>query len=265
MISDWTVDYFLRFCLKREPGFFERRALARDDRQIEATDVVFSIFPGIAEYLKNKYKNKNIFYLGNAVNTLHTLPDNIRELILAKKDAHKLLFIGGKKYLDGLRTLINACTQLRAEFDNLSIHIIGMTRQDFSFDINYDKVFFYGYLNKDLSADNITYYKLLTEATAYINTTPVWSSFQAPVEALYFYTPIIISPNQEFFKIFGTDIEKCCMFCKDNSPILLAKYIKDILSDINYYKRSEYSHTLVKNFTWDYVADNFLETIFTVF
>lgn len=260
MISDWTLDYFMKFNLKREPLLFERRALRRDDRQIEMTEAVFSLFPKISEYLRQKYINKNIYYLGNGVNSLVVPSIDNLEMISVKKKSCKLLFIGEKKYLKGLQTLISAFRILKSDFPKLSIHVIGMNEKDIN-SINDDNIFFYGYLSKDIKAENEIYYNLLREATVYVNTTPLWSSFQAPIEVMYFYTPIIISPNIEFNKTFGDDIEKCCTFCTENDPTLLSKHIKEILTSDKYANLSETSHSTVKNFTWDAVTDNFLNTI----
>jgi glycosyltransferase involved in cell wall biosynthesis len=260
MISDWTLDYYMRFILKRKPRFFERRVLRRDDKEIEATDIVFSIFPGITEYLRQKYKNTNIYYLGNAVNHIIPPPANCQELILKKQKSFKLLLIGGKKYSTGLQTLIRAFQLSRADFPNLSVHVIGMTEKDIGQQMT-DGVFFYGYLDKNKETDSEIYYNLLCEAAIFINTTSLWPSFQAPIEAMYFYTPLILSPNTEFNKIFGDDIEKCCVFCAENNPELLAQYIKDILCSMNYEKMCKYSYSLVENFSWDVVIDNFLQIV----
>ena len=134
MISDWTLEYFIRFILKRKPLYFERRALHRDDKQIEMTEAVFSLFPKITEYLKQKYINPNIFYLGNGVNSVYTPPKNYQEMISIKQKSYKLLFIGQKKYSQGLLTLIHAFQLLKNEFPNLSIHVIGMNEKDIGLD-----------------------------------------------------------------------------------------------------------------------------------
>jgi glycosyltransferase involved in cell wall biosynthesis len=249
----------MRFNLKRKPGIFERGFIRRDDREMEAADIVFSLFPLITDYFKLRYKNKNIHYLGNAVNTMCEPPLDPDNMIAAKQRSGKLLFIGGEKYRKGLETLIGALEILKPDFSHLSVHVIGMSRNDF--DRISDNVFFYGYLDKDNAADIEIYYTLLQEAMFYINTTPLWPAFQAPVEALYFYTPIIISPNDEFLKTFGFDLEKCCIFCPENTPALLAKCIRQMLTSINYAEICAASHGLVKNFTWDAVANNFLAIV----
>jgi glycosyltransferase involved in cell wall biosynthesis len=273
MISDWTLDYWIRFIRRSPPRFFERKILRHDDKQIESANVIFSIFPGITEYLRTKYKNRNIFYLGNAVNSIRKPPENFQGMIANKQQQKKLLFIGGRKYLGGLYDLIDALKILKNEFDNISIHVIGIKKEDIynyheiDSDIDWIEggggVFFYGYLDKNIPSDCDIYYSLLQEAALYINTTPMWSAFQAPVEAMYFYTPAIISPNAEFLMTFGSGIEKCCIFSTQNT--VLTSLIKDTLNNENYKLMCENAHLMVKNFTWDIVAGNFLKTLASVF
>jgi glycosyltransferase involved in cell wall biosynthesis len=259
MISDWTLDYYMKFILQRNPGFFERRVLKRDDRQIEATKIIFSLFPEITEYMKSKYNNANIYFLGNAVNSEHEPPDDPQNMIQTKYTMRNLLFIGGKKYLPGLDILIKTFQILRGEFPDIRIHIIGLSAEDVSPQYRIDGVSFYGYLDKNDTNDSNTYYKLLSESTIYINTTPAWPSFQAPVEAMFFYSPIIISFNIEFIKIFGKEIENCCFFCKENTQNILADHIRYILNNKNYDYLCKSAHNCVKDFTWDAVVDNFLK------
>ena len=264
MISDWTLEYWIRFMRRSPPRFFERQILRHDDRQIESANIIFSIFPGITEYLRTKYKNRNIYYLGNAVNVVRKPPEDFQSMIANKQRQKKLLFIGGKKYLTGLCDLLGAYKILKNEFDNISIHIIGMKKEDvynhLKFDL--DGVFFYGYLDKNIPSDCGIYYSLLQDAAIYINTTPMWSAFQSPVEAMYFYTPIIIAPNEEFLMTFGSAVEKCCIFSTQNT--LLASLIKDTLNNENYHTMCENAHFTVKNFTWNVVADKFLKTLASV-
>jgi glycosyltransferase involved in cell wall biosynthesis len=258
MISDWTLDYYMKFILKRKPRFFEQRVLRRDDREIEATQIIFSLFPGIVKYMRSKYNNKNIYYFGNAVNCLRKPPDGFEDRFADKHKARKILFIGGKKYLTGLEDLIKAFQILKNKFTDLSIHIIGFSESDIASSFRIDGLYFYGYLDKGANSDSEIYYDLLSQSTVFVNTTVGWSSFQSPVEALFFYTPVIISYNKEFVETFGEKIKNCCFFCKDNDQTALVENIKFILNNSDYEYMAKASHECVKNFTWDVVADNFL-------
>jgi glycosyltransferase involved in cell wall biosynthesis len=261
MISDWTLDYYMKFMLERNPRFFEKRALKRDDEEIEATKIIFSLFPNIVKYMKSKYINKNIYYLGNAVNCLWEPPYEPEDTIKNKQQAQKILFIGGKKYWSGLEVLIKTFQILKNQFPNLSIHVIGFLETDIPSQFRVDGLSFYGYLDKSIKSNAEIYYELLSQSTVFVNTTPEWSSFQAPVEAMFFYNPIIISYNMEFIETFGEKIKDCCFFCKENSQTVLVKHIKYILSNKNYGCLSKAAHNCVKNFTWQAVVDNFLTTI----
>jgi hypothetical protein len=57
---------------------------------------------------------------------------------------------------------------------------------------------FFCYLDKGSDAHRALYYPLFKEARMFINTTPKWSSFSASVEAMYFYTPVVITLYKEF-------------------------------------------------------------------
>src|SRR5262245_19034573 len=62
---DWTYDHYINYRENRKPDIFEKRCIKREDSQIEGSNMIFSLFPGVTEYMKHHYKNKNIFYLGN--------------------------------------------------------------------------------------------------------------------------------------------------------------------------------------------------------
>ena len=92
LFCDWTFEHSLNYFLHRAPNFFERQAIRREKRQIERSDLVISLFPGVAKEMKNRYKNKNILYLGNVINSLQ--PVSGPNVIGAKILSNNLLFVG---------------------------------------------------------------------------------------------------------------------------------------------------------------------------
>jgi hypothetical protein len=52
--------------------------------------------------------------------------------------------------------------------------VIGFLESDIPSQFKVDGVYFYGYLDKSLQHDFDIYYKLLSEATIFINTIPGW-------------------------------------------------------------------------------------------
>jgi glycosyltransferase involved in cell wall biosynthesis len=112
-----------------------------------------------------------------------------------------------------------------------------------------ENVFCYGYLDKGNENDRKLYYKLFREATIYINTTPKWSAFSASIEAMYFYTPVVVTPYGEFVETFGKEIN-FGSYCEINSPDLIGEKIKNILIDASYEELCVCAHQAVKEFTW---------------
>ena len=72
---DWTYDHYLKYFKNRKPDFLEKQCIRREDLQIEGSDLVFSLFPGIAGDMRKRYKNPNIQYLGNVINSLIVVSD----------------------------------------------------------------------------------------------------------------------------------------------------------------------------------------------
>lgn len=252
---DWTFDHHVKHFAGRDPDWFEKACIEREDGQIEGADWVFPLFPSVASYMKTRYRNENIHYLGNVINSLYPVSE---ERIGAEKQAAlTLLFVGGKKYLKGAICLIAAHERLRAVYPNLSLHIIGITEADL--DYKPVSVHCHGYLDKDRETDREQYYGLLKKATVFINTTPKWGAFSATIEAMYFCTPVIVSSYEEFVETFGRDID-FGSYC-ENDPTQLANTIRTLLEEPLYISQCQNAHAAVKQFTWSSYIDTMLSTI----
>ena len=178
LFGDWTYDHHFRYFLMKEPDFFERQSVKREDAQINNSSLIISLFPGVAEYMKKRYINDNIHYLGNVINSLYQVSED--NLLKIKKKSNKILFIGRNKYLDGAKTLIRAFVLLKRKYKDLTLHFIGIETSDFENLPN--GVYCYGYLDKANDADRDLYYNLLKEAKVFVNTTPQWGAFSASIE-----------------------------------------------------------------------------------
>jgi len=255
LFGDWTYDYLIRYFQKRQPDCFEKRAIAREDAQIKAADLVFPLFPGITEYMQQRYGKEHIYYLGNVINALYS---GSEKFIGQKQQSCSLLFIGLKSYIEGAQSLIAAFELLKSQYPLLKLHIIGMEKQDF--ETLPENVFCYGYLNKGIANERDLYYKLLREATLFVNTTPRWSSFSASIEAMYFYTPVAVSPYEEFRKTFGDTID-FGLYCEENVPELIKDKIASILESNRYPVLCNRAHEAVKAFTWDNYMDKIIAKI----
>ncbi|MFT6836323.1 MAG: glycosyltransferase involved in cell wall biosynthesis [Francisellaceae bacterium] len=253
--GDWTYEHYINYFLNKKPNILERQFIKRQNSQINKSDIVFPLFPIMAEFMKEHYKSK-IVYLGNVINSVYTASQN--EILKTKRTSHKILFIGSPKYIEGAVALIDAFNQLKSKHPDLSLHFIGLIEHDFRLLSLPKDVFCYGYLDKGNNKDRDTYYNLLKEARVFVNTTPKWSAFSASIETMYFYTPVIVPSYDEFVKTFGTDFT-AGVFCNDN--VELSNVIESILIGENYEKQCVEAHNLVKDFTWDAYITKILSAI----
>lgn len=256
LFSDWPLEHYLDYFLRRKPDFLEKKCLERENSQIESSDLVISLFPGVVNFMQNRYENKNVYYIGNIINSMVQIKESETNYI--NKRSNKLLFIGNHKYIEGAQTLIRAFHNLKKKHFKISLHIIGLNKNDFDF--LPENVFCHGYLDKGKELEKETYYKLLEEAKLCINTTPKWGGFSSIIEAMYFYVPVIVTPYLEFTTIFGNEIN-FGYFCEPNSPDLLEETISKIIDNPDYPSLCLNAHCAVKDFAWDNYIDHFLRLL----
>lgn len=252
LFSDWTLDYDMRFFNVRTPDKEEQRFINRQNRNIEEADIVISLFPGMAKDMQERYTNPHIYYIGNVINALCE-PD--KACVKRKAEKTDILFVGNKNYKQGAMELIDAFAALKKELPLLSLHIIGMNDNDFSH--LPEDVHCYGYLNKSKESERKKYYEFLEKASLFVNTRPKWGAFSASIEAMYFYTPVIVNPYGEFVNTFGENLS-FGVFHKDGS---LDKEIKSILLNADYENMAIAAHEVSKGFTWDRFVENMMDKL----
>jgi glycosyltransferase involved in cell wall biosynthesis len=256
LFCDWTIDYYFSYFLNRKPRSFERAPLRRQDRVMEEADLVISLFPGVTDYLRTYYRNNNIVYLGNVVNSeLSVTPSEVIERKLASKD---LLFIGNRKYVEGANCLIQAYQLLKADDPEMKCHIIGMEAK--YLENVPDGVTCYGYLDKAKDDQRDLYYSLLQNAKVIVNTTPKWGAFSSTIEAMHFYNPVITSPYKEFVQTFGGETA-FGHYCEEGNAQALYVALKELFRDPGYEKMCRAAHDAVKPFTWDSYMERVMEKI----
>lgn len=255
LFCDWTYEYNFEKNLKRKPDLFERTSIKRENNMIEKSDFVFSLFPGVAEYMQSRFVNENIFYIGNVINSIYKPNESV---VLKKNKSSSLLFIGANHYKEGADCLIRSFELLKVKYEQLTLHIIGMESNEFEF-LPPD-VYCYGYLDKGVESDRNLFYSLLESAKIFINSTPNWGSFSASLEALYFYTPVIVSPYDEFVRTFGKDIN-IGIYCEINEPDYLANKIEQIFTLENYSVLCKNAHNSVEQYSWSKFVDKFIDKI----
>jgi len=192
--------------------------------------------------------------------TLHSSKEIIVEdLIETKSNSKKLLFIGRKTtYLEAAKKLIEAYKILKQEegYKDLSLDIVGCSASDF--DSLPEGVTCYGFLNKSDERDRKIYYDLLLNAKVLVNANPNWGAYSSTIEAMYFYTPVIVSPYKDFVEEFGTNIG-FGIYNMEFSEKSLASNIEKIITDKEYKKSCICSHERVKDYSWDNYADKLLK------
>jgi glycosyltransferase involved in cell wall biosynthesis len=255
---DWTYSYDLEHFSNRTPDFFEKQAVKREDSQIISSDLIFALFPSITEYMKARYPSKEIFYLGNVINSLYKVSvDDIN----AKSSSNSLLFVGSNKYIAGASALIAAFEALKPIYPALTLDIIGIKTNDFSH-LPAD-VTCHGYLDKGNDKERELYYNIFRNARVFINTTPKWGAFSASIEAMYFYTPVIVTPYSEFIKTFGQEID-FGYYCEDNDAMLIKDKILSIMQNDSYKQLCVKANSAVQHFTWDAYVDKMVKQIETI-
>lgn len=246
LLGDWPYGYFINYFRDRQPDFMEARSIAREGHNIEAANLVISLFQTGTHELKQRYHNKNIHYLGHAINAPSIGEDPA--IPEAKADLFNLMFIGDEKYIEGLRVLIRAYKILKGAYPKLTLSIVGQTIS--RFEELPEGVSSYGYLDKGQESDRILFYSLLKQARIVVNTTPLWGGFSSVLEALAYYTPVVVFPFHEIVQLFGMDND-FISYCEENTPELLADRIRILLNHPNFQLLALRAHAAVEDMTWN--------------
>lgn len=182
---------------------------------------------------------------------ISSLRGDIGGLLETKSKSKKLLFIGRKTtYLEAAKKLIEAYKLLKEEeaYKDYELDIVGCAASDFD---SFPKgVTCYGFLNKSKERDRKTYYDLLLGAKVLVNANPKWGAFSSTVEAMYYYTPVIVSPYQDFVKNFGEKID-FGVYNQDFTAESIANDIKSVINSDNYTEMCNFAHEKVKTYTWE--------------
>ncbi len=253
---DWTYDHFFKYKLGRKPDALEEECIKREDSQIEGSDLVISLFPSVTEHMKKRYKNENICYLGNVINSVYDVSED--QALENKEQSIHILFVGSRKYYQGAHALLHGFHLAKQRLPNLRLHIIGMNATDFK-GLPKD-TYCYGYLDKGNASQREIYYKLLRHAKLFVNTTPRWGAFSASIEAMYHYIPVIVSPYSDFVKTFGTRID-FGDYCKENTPESIEESILKLFTDNEYRSLCINAHNAVKEYTWSNYMDKVIQKV----
>jgi len=257
VLGDWPSEYLFEKFLKRQPSRLERRSIDRENAVIEAADAVITLFPNVREYMLRKYKNQNIYCFGNVVN----VDDDVKvpaDIQQRKLNSKRFLFVGQPFYLPGALELIAAAHNLRGMGVDCEVDIVGIGAELIG--AKYPWLNVHGYLNKENAEDKKKYYELLSSARLFVNTTPGWSGFQALLEAMYFYNPIVVRLNESLSSYFP-NLKELAHVIEEGEGNLEAILLESFSDATRYKKMSEVSRQSVESSTWG----NFTENITRLF
>ena len=256
MLCDWTYHYNITHFLGRAPDIFERSSIKREDRVVSRADMVVSTFPDVTDYMKSRYPRTNVLYFGKGFCFIQKAKEC--EIMPQKFTSKDMLFIGNYRYLEGAKHLISAYKKLQSDIPDIRLHIVGMSKEQLP---DCPKgVICYGYLNKDNPQEQELYYKLLKKAKVFVNTTPKLGSLGAMLEALYFFTPVITTPQDYMVINFGDKLE-FGHYCRDNSLETLCSNIKHIFQNQKYASLCANAHASVKGFSISSCIDEIINDI----
>ena len=258
MFCDWTIAYAIERHGNREPDFWEKAAIKKQDKEVRKSNYIVTLFPDVYDYMKDYYKTNNIYYLGNVINS-EILDIDVSKLYINKKKNNTILFIGRKAYISSAKALIKAVELLNKErtSDYYKVIIIGMTEVDFEEKSEY--VEYLGYLSKGNEEQKKKYYDSVLNALAVVNTTEKWSGASSMIECMYYATPVITSPYDAFVETFGKEIE-FGYYC-DNKAEDIKVCIENLssLSQDEYKEVCQKANEAVKDFTWDNYVDKIIK------
>ncbi len=256
LFCDWTIEYYFKYFLNRKASFIERYTLRRQDKIIEAADLVISLFPVVTDHMRSYYKNPHIMYLGNVVNS--QLKVAASEAVAVKQVSKDILFIGNRKYVEGANCLVQAFKLLKAYIPDVRCNIIGMEARHL--EEAPEGVYCYGYLDKSRDEERELYYSLMQGARVVVNTTEKWGAFSSTIEAMYFYIPVITSAYKEFTRTFGEEIG-FGYYCESNAVEPLRDALLRMFEDPAYADMCLKAHEAVIPFGWEAYMERVIEEI----
>ena len=100
----------------------------------------------------------------------------------------------------------------------------------------------------------------MQKASVFVNPTEKWAGYSSTIEAMYYYTPVVVSPYEEFVGEFGKQIN-FGVYNKVFSKESLATSILSIFNADNYDELCLNAHNRVKDYTWDNYVERLLADV----
>jgi glycosyltransferase involved in cell wall biosynthesis len=258
LFCDQTFANQIAYFDEREPDALELPTIREELRNLDLASLVIVFFPEEAERLAQLHGSK-IKYYGNVVNVGQVKVDP-QAAIDRKKQSREIVFIGSRKYREGLEHLAQATEVLNSRgMRDLVVNVIGMDRRDLpSAPAN---MRFHGYLDKGKPAEYRQYFDILGRSKAFVNPNPKWAAFSASSEAMYFCTPVVIFPYREFQRTFG-DTNAVGKALHSARPEELADAIAELLADdAQWAAKALAAHDAARPMTWESLVRAYLNDL----
>lgn len=260
ILIDFTIEYAIKVLEEREPTKREKLFIQKQDHALMEFQSVFVLFQDACDHYKTYYNTEKFHALkGHIINSLD-LEYSKEEMLKNREISRNFLFIGRKKYINGMMTIVEAIKRYNQKFaeKTLTLTIIGITKEQLG--IDEDWINCRGYLSKNNNVEKKTYYKEILTARAIVNTTVNWGGMSSTVEAMWFGCPVITSDYAEFIRLFGNNID-FGYYCKPEDIDSLYERIIQIM-DCNkdeYRRMCLTANDSVKGFTWSACVEQLLK------
>ncbi len=255
MFCDQTFAQHIAYFDERQPDDLEIPTIVEERRNLRNASLIIALFPDLAESLREQHGAK-VKYYGNVVN-IDRMELDADELLARKRKANEIVFIGNRKYKEGLERLAEAVAIMnKSDGPKIMVNVIGMDRRDLPSAPPNMK--FHGYLDKGDPAQRQAYLDILGRSRLFVNPNPKWAAFSASCEALYLYTPVVIFPYGEFERTFG-DTNAVGQALTSVRPSAIAEAISSLLQDDEAWEqKANAAHEATKCMTWDNYINRYL-------
>lgn len=258
LFCDQTFEQHIIYFDERAPDGLEQHTILEERLNLKKAALIIALFPDLAEKLRALHGDK-VKYYGNVVNMDRQHVEQ-EDLLARKRKSNEIVFIGNRRYKEGLERLAEAVAVLNAKGNNeLVVHVIGMDRHDLSSAPRNMK--FHGYLDKGIPAQMQTYFDILERSRLFVNPNPKWAAFSASCEALFLYTPVVIFPYNEFESTFG-DVNRMGHSLDSTEPLSLANAIASLMeNDEAWTQKAIAAHKATEMMTWDNYITQYIDDL----
>ena len=106
LFCDQTFAQHITYFDERKPDGLEAPTIVEERKNLKNASLIIALFPDLAGNLREQHGNK-VKYYGNVVNIDRVEVDG-DELLARKRNVNEIVFIGNRRYKEGLERLAEA-------------------------------------------------------------------------------------------------------------------------------------------------------------